>query len=73
MPNPSVDLLGMVNFYRKLIRQATDMLPPLRKAIKHHPAAKMLELSPAENQICLPAKDIFAKVSALTHPDPDPT
>ena len=65
--------LGMINFYRKLILLAADMLLTIIEAIKHNPAPKILKLSPAENKTFVTKKDILAKVSALTHPDPGVT
>ena len=62
----------MVNFYRKLIPKAADVLLPLTEAIKHNPAAKTMELSLAEKQASVTVKDILTKVSALKHPDPEP-
>ena len=52
--------LGMVNFYRKLILQAAEVLLPVTEAIKHNPAAKMLELSSVEKQAFATVKDILA-------------
>ncbi len=63
----------MVNFYRKLIPQAADVLLPLTEAIKHNPAAKTLEVGPPEKEAFVKIKDILAEVSALTHPDPNTT
>ena len=65
--------LGMINFYRKLIPQAADVLLPLTEAIKHNPAAKTLELGPPEKEAFVKIKDILAEVSTLTHPDPNAT
>ena len=63
----------MINFYRKLIPQGTDVLLPLIEAIKQNPAAKVLKLSPTEKEAFVAIKDILAKVFVLTHPDPDVT
>ena len=65
--------LGMINFYRKLIPQAADVLLPLTEGIKQNPTANVLELSLAEKEAFVAVEDILAKVSVLTHPDPDAT
>ena len=64
---------GNVNFYRKLIPQAADVLLPLTEASKHNPADKTLELGPPEKEAFIKIKDILAEVPALTHPDANAT
>ena len=58
--------LEKVNFHRKLILQAADVLLSLTEAIKHNPAAKTLKLSQTENKAFYAIRDILAKESTLT-------
>ena len=65
--------LGMINFYRKLIPQAANVLLLLTETIKQNLTAKVQKLNPAENESFVAVKYILAMVSVLTHPDPDAT
>ena len=63
--------LGMVDFYRKLIPQAEDVLLLLTEVIKRNLAAKTLKLGPPKKEAFIKIKDILVEVSAVTHPDPN--
>ena len=60
--------LGMVNFYRRFLRNAAQILAPLTNALKG-PGKSLLWTEDLNSAFVL-AKNLLAAVPVLTHPEP---
>ena len=60
--------LGILNFYRRFIKSAANLLRPLTKALKGKPSALTWNLE--VNQSFEAAKSVLVNVPKLVHPDP---